>query len=356
MIAFSLRLAVSGGREAVARLMTIVAAVAIGVGLLLSTLASVDAIDRANQRQFWMNTGVKGGTVAAPVDPLWWSARMDYYRGRAVFRAEVAATGPTSPVPPGLSALPPPGEYYASPALAKLLGTTPAVELGDRFPGRLAGTLGDDALPSPDTLAVVVGRTVDEVRALPRATTVTTVATELPAVCDNDCYGAGVHDDALVLVLTVVAGALIFPVLVFIGTATRLSAATREQRYAAMRLVGATPGQVSVISAVESTVAAVVGTVLGFGTYAALRPVVAEVPFTGDRFFAGDVSLSPAQAVGVALAVPLAAALAARFALRRVVISPLGVSRRVTPKPPSPWRLVPLVAGLGELGYFAVNH
>ncbi|MEU8920590.1 FtsX-like permease family protein [Kitasatospora sp. NPDC048545] len=356
MIAFSLRLAVSGGREAVARLLTIVAAVAIGVGLLLSTLASVDAIDRANQRQFWMNTGVKGGTVAAPVDPLRWSARMDYYRGRAVFRAEVAATGPTSPVPPGLSALPSPGEYYASPALAKLLGTTPAVELGDRFPGRLAGTLGDDALPSPDTLAVVVGRTVDEVGALPRATTVTTVATELPAVCDNDCYGAGVHDDALVLVLTVVAGALIFPVLVFIGTATRLSAATREQRYAAMRLVGATPGQVSVISAVESTVAAVVGTVLGFGAYAALRPVVAEVPFTGDRFFAGDVSLSPSQAVGVALAVPLAAALAARFALRRVVISPLGVSRRVTPKPPSPWRLVPLVAGLGELGYFAVNH
>ncbi|MET8622686.1 FtsX-like permease family protein [Kitasatospora sp. NPDC004669] len=352
MIPFSLRLAVSGGRAALARLVTIAAAVAIGVGLLLSTLAGLHAIDRANERQFWMNTGVKGATATAAVDPLWWGARVDYYRGQSVFQADVAPTGATSPVPPGLSKLPAPGEYYASPALAKLLREVPAVELGDRFPGRLAGTLGDDALPSPDTLAVIIGRTVEEVKALPRATTVTSVATALPVECDNDCYGSGVHGDALVLVLTVVAGALIFPVLIFIGTATRLSAATREQRYAAMRLVGATPGQVSLMSAVESTVAAVAGTVLGLGVYAALKPLMADVPFTGDRFFTDDLSVGLPQVAGVVLGVPVAAALAARFALRRVTISPLGVSRRVTPKPPSAWRVVPLLVGLGELGYF----
>ncbi|MFE4356708.1 FtsX-like permease family protein [Kitasatospora sp. NPDC056800] len=356
MIAFSLRLAVSGGREAVARLLMIAAAVAVGVGLLLSTFAGVSAIDRANERQLWMNTGVKGATAATSADPLWWGARMDYYRGRTVFRADVAPTGPTSPLPPGLSRLPAPGEYYASPALEKLLRDTPAVELGDRFPGRQVGTLGEDGLPSPDTLALVVGRTADEVKALPRATTVTSLATVLPHDCEYDCYGAGVHGDAMVLVLTVVAAALIFPVLVFIGTATRLSAATREQRYAAIRLVGATPGQVSVISAVESTLAAVIGTALGFGLFAALKPVVADVPFTGDRFIASDLSLTLPQAAGVVLGVPVAAALAARLALRRVTVSPLGVSRRVTPKPPSAWRLAPLVAGLAELGYFVGNR
>ncbi|RGD58389.1 ABC transporter permease [Kitasatospora xanthocidica] len=356
MIAFSLRLAVSGGREAVARLLMIAAAVAVGVGLLLSTFAGVSAIDRANERQLWMNTGVKGATAATSADPLWWGARMDYYRGRTVFRADVAPTGPASPLPPGLSRLPAPGEYYASPALEKLLRDTPAVELGDRFPGRQVGTLGEDGLPSPDTLALVVGRTADEVKALPRATTVTSLATVLPHDCEYDCYGAGVHGDAMVLVLTVVAAALIFPVLVFIGTATRLSAATREQRYAAIRLVGATPGQVSVISAVESTLAAVIGTALGFGLFAALKPVVADVPFTGDRFFASDLTLTLPQAAGVVLGVPVAAALAARLALRRVTVSPLGVSRRVTPKPPSAWRLAPLVAGLAELGYFVGNR
>jgi hypothetical protein len=48
------------------------------------------------------------------------------------------------------------------------------------------------------------------------------------------------------------------------------------------------------------------------------------------------------------------AALAARVALRRVNISPLGVSRRVPPTPPRIYRLVPVVAGVGELLYFAV--
>jgi cell division protein FtsX len=43
------------------------------------------------------------------------------------------------------------------------------------------------------------------------------------------------------LVLAVVAAALLFPVLMFIGTATRLAATRREQRFAAMRLVGTTP-------------------------------------------------------------------------------------------------------------------
>ena len=41
----------------------------------------------------------------------------------------------------------------------------------------------------------------------------------------------------------------------------------REERFAAMRLVGATPAQISVISAVESTVAALVGVVLGFAFF-----------------------------------------------------------------------------------------
>ncbi|MEV7022316.1 FtsX-like permease family protein [Kitasatospora sp. NPDC093558] len=356
MIAFSLRLAVSGGREALARLAMIAAAVAIGVGLLLSTFASVNAIGRANERQLWMNSGTKGRTEApAAVDPLWWYAHGDFYDGKELFEVEVAPTGPTSPVPPGLTRLPAPGEYYASPALEKLLRDVPAVQLGDRFPGRLAGTLGDAALPSPDSLSVVIGRTADEVRAGPHARQITTIATALPAECDNDCYGHGERGDAMTLILTVVAGALIFPVLIFIGTATRLSAATREQRFAAMRLVGATPRQVSVVSAVESTVASVAGTVLGFGLFAALRPVVATVPFTGSRFFPSDLTLTAVQALGAVVGVPVAAALAARFALRRVTISPLGVSRRVTPKPPGAWRMVPLLAGLGELGYF-VDH
>lgn len=352
MIAFALRLALSGGRQAIGRLIMIATAVAIGVGLLLSTFAAMNAVDRSNQRQVWLDTGAATRAEQASADPLWWRPHGDYYDGKSLTEVDVAATGPASPVPPGLAHLPAPGEYYASPALAKLISGTPADQLGDRFPGRLAGTISDAALPSPDSLIAVIGRTPDEIKGAPLARTVTSVATARPSTCDNACFDRGVRGDAMTLVLSVVAGALIFPVLIFIGTATRLSAATREQRYAAMRLVGATPRQVSLISAVESTLAAAAGTAAGFALYAALRPLVATIPLTGRRFFPSDLTLNAPQALGVAVGVPVAAAIAARLALRRVTISPLGVARRVTPRPPRAWRLIPLVAGLAELAYF----
>jgi hypothetical protein len=46
------------------------------------------------------------------------------------------------------------------------------------------------------------------------------------------------------------------------------------------------------------------------------------------------------------IGVPVAAALTAMLSLRRVRISPLGVTRKVTPRAPSAWRTAPLAAGL----------
>ncbi|WP_030396395.1 FtsX-like permease family protein [Kitasatospora purpeofusca] len=352
MIAFALRLAVSGGRQAAARLLTITAATAVGVGLLLSTLAAVNAVGATNERVLWANSGAKSRTESAAVDPLWWRDHgPEFYDGKRLLFIEVAATGPTSPVPPGLTKLPAAGEYYASPALAKLIRETPADQLADRFPGRLVGEIGKAALTSPDSLVLVGGQDRTALAARPDARPITTIADRLPA-CHADCPGTGVRGDAMTLILSVVAGALLFPVVIFIGTATRLSAATREQRYAAMRLVGATPRQITLIAAAESTVAAVAGTVLGFGLFLLLRPLVADVPFTGDRFFQDDLVLTVPQGLAVLVGVPVAAAVAARLALRRVTVSPLGVSRRTTPKPPSAWRAAPLVAGLAELAWF----
>ncbi|BCB86187.1 hypothetical protein Psuf_035000 [Phytohabitans suffuscus] len=237
-----------------------------------------------------------------------------------------------------------------SPALGELLRAQPPSALAERFPGREIGTIGDSALPSPESLLVVVGRTPDELSAMPGVDRVSRIMTTDPSRCDRCVIGIGA--DGMSLVLWIVAGALIVPVLILIGTATRLAAARREQRFAAMRLVGATPRQVSMISAVESTVAAVAGTVVGIALFFAFRSALATIPFTGERFFASDLSLGPFDVAPVVLGVPLAAAVVARFALRRVRISPLGVTRRVTPRPPRAWRLIPLALGVGELLYF----
>jgi hypothetical protein len=121
-----------------------------------------------------------------------------------------------------------------------------------------------------------------------------------------------------------------------------------------MRLVGATPRQVSIVSAVEATVAALGGVAVGFGVFFVIRPALTRIAFTGQPFAPGDLSLSSTDVLLVVIGVPLLAALAARLAMRRVHISPLGVSRRVTPKPPRAYRLLPLAVGIAELTYFVV--
>ncbi|MFU8870481.1 FtsX-like permease family protein [Micromonospora sp. SL4-19] len=351
MIRFGLRLSLAGGREAATRLVIIAAAVALGVGMLLTTVAGMNAVGAQNQRYGWLNTAtVPADSPEASAGQLWWLLREDYYHGRSIGRVEVAVAGPDAPVPPGIAHLPGPGEYYVSPALGELLRTTPAAELGDRFPGHEIGTIGSAALPSPESLLIVIGRTPAELEPL-GARKVPQIMTLSPSDCSHGCY-VGINHDGITLVLSIVAAALLFPVLIFIGTATRLAATRREQRFAAMRLVGATPRQISRISAVESPLAASVGTAVGFGLFFAARPGLAAIPFTGEPFFPGDLSLTIVNVLAVALAIPLGAVVASWLALRRVQISPLGVSRQVTPKPPRVWRLVPLVAGLAEMAYF----
>ena len=362
MIGLGLRLAVTGGREAVVRLVIVAAAVGLGVGLLLTVISAVNAVGVQNDRYAWLDTGAPaasgGATTATSRDPLWALFTADLFDGQGIYRADVAATGPTSPVPPGIPRDPGPGQYYISPALAALLRSAPAGELASRYPGHQAGLIGETGLPSPDSLVIVVGRSVAQLSHLPGAAQVTSFNTTPPSGCGSHStcvIRGGLEPAGVDFVLSAVALALLLPVLIFIGTATRLSAARREQRFATMRLVGATPRQVSLIAAVESAVTAVAGVAIGFGLFFVLRVPLAAIPFTGQPFFPAQLSLSLPDVLAVAAVVPAAAAVAARLALRRVNISPLGVARRVTPPPPRAWRVLPLLAGLADLGIFAVH-
>ncbi|HZZ95749.1 MAG TPA: FtsX-like permease family protein, partial [Jatrophihabitantaceae bacterium] len=354
MIRLSLRLTLNGGREAAVRLVITALAVALGVGLLLTTLAGINAVNTQNGRYAWLETGFTSGPPPAPgASSVLWRITADEFRGTEIARVDVAAVKPGSPVPPGIAHLPKPGDFYASPALSRLLHSAPAAQLRDRYGTRQIGTIGVAGLPAPGSLLVVTGLTVHAINKPPGAVRTSSIATTAPSSCDGCPIDVGVDANGIDLILGVVAIALLFPVLIFIGSATRLSAARREQRFAAMRLVGATPRQISLIAAVESSVGAITGVVLGFGLFAVFRPELAKIPFTGSPFFTSDLAVNLPDVLAVALGVPLAAALAARLALRRVTISPLGVTRRVTPSAPRAWRLVPLLAGIAELGFFA---
>ena len=336
MILFGLKLIVTGGREAVTRLLVITAAVAVGVALLLAVLAEFHAFQTGSSRPCWECTNL--AELSGPQDHgLAANYSVDFYQGQSIERLDVAALGPGAPVPPGISRLPGPGQYYASPALAHLLATVPADELGDRFPGKLAGTIGDAALTGPDELVVFVGYTPQALAQVPNTGLVTAIGTapgpEVFTPFFRYAFATGVI-------------AVLIPVLILISTASRLAAARREERFAALRLVGATSGDISMIASVDAVVTALFGALAGTGLFLAIQPALAGATLTGQRYFADTVTPTIWEYLGLIVAVPLASALASLLSLRRVRLSPLGVTRRATPPPPSAWRLATLAAGV----------
>jgi cell division protein FtsX len=345
------QLTLRSGREPLVRLMITAVAVAIGVGIMLAVLADFNAFKTTNNRPAWENTqgqAVTAGYASATNAELW-NYGNDVYQGQTIERLDVSGLGPSAPVPPGISRLPGPGQYYASPALAALIRSIPADELGGRFPGKLIGTIGQPALTGPAELVAYVGYAPANLATLPATTLVSKI---------NNGTGRTVWTSFFRDSFIVGAIAFLFPILILVGTATRLAAARREERYAALRLVGATNRQIGTISSVEAVISGLIGTLLGIGLFAALQPALADSAITSARYFADEVTPTALGYLLVLVGVPAASAIGALLSLRRVRISPLGVSRRVTPPPPTAWRIAPLVAGivLFALGLAATNH
>ena len=350
MIRLGLRLTLGSGREALLRVLVTAAAVALGVGLLLAALAGINGLHAQSDRGAWLNSAVQPTPPTSPASGLWWEPSTDSFGSQLIDQIDVAAAGPGAPIPPGMSRLPGPGQYFASPELVSLLRSQPADELRDRYPGRLVGTIGSAGLPSPNSLIIVIGHSVGQLSKQPAAIEIGAIHRGLA-----NCYGCqSVVGSGPVLEFILVGGAvaLVLPILILIATASRLSAVRREQRFASMRLVGATPRQISTISAVEAVIAALAGVVLGFGLFFAFRPLLYHVPFTGAPLAQGDLSLHAVDILIAVVGVPIAAVVSARLALRRVQISPLGVTRRVRKRPPGIARIVPLLAGIAFLAYF----
>jgi hypothetical protein len=350
MIRLGVRLTLRSGREPMLRVLVTAAAVALGVGLLLAALAGVNGLNAQTDRGAWLDTSAQASRPTPASGRLWWLPGTDQFGDQAIDRIDVAGTGPNAPVPPGLPHLPGPGDYFASPALTALLRSQPADELRDRFPGRQIGTIGAAALPSPNSLIIVIGHTTRQLSQAPGAVEVGAIQ-RTPANC-YACQSSIGSGPVLEFILAGGAVALLLPVLILIATASRLSAARREERFAAMRLVGATPRQISVVSAVEAVVAAVAGVAVGFALFVGSRPLLYHVPFTGVPLAQGDLSLHGIDIVLAVIGVPAAAVVSARLALRRVQISPLGVQRRASSRPPRIVRIIPLLAGIAVLAYF----
>jgi hypothetical protein len=342
MLRLGLQLTLRSGREALVRLVITAAAVAVGVALLLGVLAEFHAFQASANQPCWSCTTGAAVPSRLPSHGELWNNSADFYEGQTINRLDVASLGAGAPALPGITSLPAPGEYYASPALAALLRTVPANQLADRFPGHMVGTIGDAALNGTNDLVIYIGYTPAQVAGLQGSSWVTSISTapasEVFTPYFRYAFGAGVL-------------AVLFPMLVLISTATRLAADRREERLAALRLVGGTPADIRVIASVESVVSALCGAALGIVVFLLVRPALVATAPIGPRYFPGTVTPTVWGYIGMLAGVPLVSAIAALMSLRRVQISPLGVSRRAKPKPPGFWRLVVLMLGVGVYVY-----
>ncbi|GGL44354.1 FtsX-like permease family protein [Planomonospora parontospora] len=319
------RLLRAGGRRGLLGAALTAVAVTVSTALLLFAVSANLAFEGRGDREAWRNpVPAQGRAVAVQ------SVRVDYVRDERITVVELAALEPGAPPPPGLDRFPAPGEVWLSPALAELARRLPADQLADRFAGRRGGTVGDEALVHPGELvavrgwapdsAVLAGKGADEPRG------------EVAPTRISDFTGEPTPDAQGYRMLALIASVLMaVPLLVFGGAAARLTVARRDQRLAALRLVGATPGQVVAMTAAEAVITALAGAVAGTLLYVLLIPPLTGIEIAGGSWFAADLWPGVPYTLAVLAAVPLLVGLSAVVGLRRVVVGPLGVAKRETP-------------------------
>ncbi|MFJ4782822.1 ABC transporter permease [Streptomyces sp. NPDC088794] len=343
-LAMGVRFAFAGGREGWVRALLTAVGVGLGVALLLLTTALPNALNVRHDREAarsditYTAKRIKKADDTVIVASVGTTFRDKDVRGRAL-----EPEGPKAPLPPGVAKFPGVGEIVVSPALKRLLESSDGKLLRERLPQKIIGTIGESGLVGSAELAFYRG------------------ADDLAPKVDGgrveriDHFGdpdpsSDAMDPVLLLLVLVVFVALLMPVAVFIAAAVRFGGERRDRRLAALRLVGSDSRMTRRIAAGEALAGSVLGLVLGAGFFMIGRQIAGSMEVFDVSVFPSYLNPSPALALLVALAVPAAAVLVTLFALRGVVIEPLGVVR--TAKPARRrlwWRLLLPLAGLAML-------
>jgi len=346
MIRLGLRLSLGAGRAGLIRTVLMSSGAALGVFIMLACLASV-SVAQAQQRRAEARSPVLVAEPAGDRSPA--ALRLveinDVVGDRPLRRIAVGGGMPGSPRPPGLAAFPGSGEVVVSPALAALIRSDPRAT--DRFPQRIVGTIGRDGLVAPDELRAYVGVAADDPYLLSEThMRVQSFGGPLSSAAggqfstDPEVYAAS---RGLALGLAVF---VLVPLGVLLATCARLSAAVRDRRLAALRLLGISAGQAARVNAVETGAVAAAGALLGVLLYAALGPLSEGWQVGRLRWYPADIDLPAAWIGAVFVLVVGYAVLVGVLATRDARINPLAVRRNAPARRPSRWRAAPLATAL----------
>lgn len=339
------RFAVTGGRSGWTRTVLTSVGVGLGVAVLLLAASVPSAMTAGDIREAERQTVTSEEDVPKGPHTLLMTWNDTEFRERYIAGRTMQPEGdPTKTVrPPGVDEIPGPGEVLVSPALRDLLNSSDGKELlQPRFEGlKQVGTIGDEGLSGPSDLLFYMGS--DSLKA---------TGDEVQRV-----ETFGVHQEVnnplaspLVALIVVMLVVLLLPIAAFIATAVRFGGERRDQRLAALRLVGADNGMTRRIAAGESLVGAVFGLVLGSWFFLLGRSLARSVELFNISVFPSDITPGPFLAALIVVLVPLCAVAVTQFALRKVVISPLGVAREGADQGRRLWwRLATLALGACSL-------
>ncbi|MFJ8084176.1 ABC transporter permease [Streptomyces sp. NPDC096205] len=338
------RFAFGGGREGWTRTLLTAVGVGLGVAVLLLTTAIPNALAVRHEREAARSDLLFNQTelTKSADDTLLLLQTYTVFRDKDVRGRVLEPEGPRAPLPPGVEKFPGVGEMVVSPALKRLLESDDGKLLRERLPQRITGTIAEEGLVGSAELAYYAGGEGLEARLDSGAHRLDRFGDPLPS--------SERMDPVLLLLLLVVVVVLLMPVGVFIATAVRFGGERRDRRLAALRLVGSDSRMTRRVAAGEAMAGSLLGLVFGTGFFLLGRQWAGSVEVFHFSAFPSYLDPSPVLALLVAVAVPAAAVLVTQFALRGVVIEPLGVVRTARPaRRRLWWRLLLPLAGLAML-------
>lgn len=272
--------------------------------LALASLAVPQVLDRQSERAYATAPIVDYDNPETTtdglltVDPL--ATPAERWNGHRIERRYYAGDSEEVRVP-GISHVPGPDEFFASPELDRLLERDPVMRSLFSSLNRV-GSISASGLSQPHELVAIIGVPRDK-RLLLR-----------PVEAFGSNQPLGSPDDFTVLNTTVAAivGSLIWlPGIAFLVIITRLSARRNGPRVRSLRGLGVSATTTRAIQAGETALLVIPGILLGILAYNVVVTVLTRIPDTEFGFFRADAALSPIRQAGAAIAVLAMAAVLA---------------------------------------------
>jgi hypothetical protein len=247
--------------------------------------------------------------------------------------------------PPGLSALPAPGEVFVSPALHDQLRREPGLK--GLLPGEEKGLIGPAGLTDPNELYAYVGTTRDRLGDDARA--LKSFGSEHPPT-------TAVEKSTLDILRFTLAALVLLPLGVFLSVCAKLSAASRNRRLAALRLLGLSAKGTQRVNAAETVVAAFLGALIGLAEFWLLNQIMARTGLPGLKWYPADGALSASTVAVCLIGCTALSWFVGRGSARAAATDPLSTRRTAAPRAPRVRGGLLLVTGLGiVVGYSATG-